>query len=129
MVIGFGSDWVTVTVAVAVTVTALQDEFTSWYGLIGTTWVGSLTPLGWFTKSISNKYQSREIDKLKVGDVIYPNNPPDGITTINTSYDKDNFIFCVPTYSTELGSTQPHSTKETQFYTQKYENMPQINRN
>ena len=67
--------------------------------------------------------------KLKVGDVIYPNNPSDGITTINTSYDKDNSILCVPTYSTELGSTQPHGTKETQFHTKKYGNMPKINRN
>ena len=94
-----------------------------------TTWVGSLTTLVWFTKSISNKYQSREIVKLKVGDVISSNNQSDGITTINTSYDKDNFILCVPTYSTELGSTQPHGTKETQFHTKKYGNMPQINRN
>ena len=68
-------------------------------------WVGSLTPLGWFTKSISNKYQSREIVKLKVDDVINPNIPPGDITTMNTSYDKDNFILCVPTYSTKLGST------------------------
>ena len=37
---------------------------------------------------------------------MYPNNPPDGITTINTSYDKDNLILCVPMYSTELGSTR-----------------------
>ena len=80
-----------------------------------------------FTKSISNKYQSREIVKLKVGDVIYPNNPPDGIT-INTSYDMDNFILCVPTFDNELGSTQPRDTKETQFYTKKYGNIPQINK-
>ena len=120
---------VTVTVAVTMTVTALQGRVYIMACLIGTTRVGSLTPLGWFTKSISNKYQSREIVKLKVGDVIYPNNSPDGITTINTSYDKDTFILCVPTYSTELGSTQPHGTKETQFHTKKYENMPQINRN
>ena len=88
------------------------DEYTSWHGLIGTTWVGSQTHLGWFTKSISNKYQIREIVKLKVGDVINPNNATDDIRTINTSYDKGNFILCVPTYSTELGSTQPQGTKE-----------------
>ena len=83
-----------------------------YFHFIGTTWVGSQTHLGWFTKSISNKYQIREIVKLKVGDVINPNNATDDIRTINTSYDKGNFILCVPTYSTELGSTQPQGTKE-----------------
>ena len=50
-----------------------------------------------------------------MGDVINPNNPPDDIKTINTSYDKCNFILWVPTYSTELSSTQPYGTKETPF--------------
>ena len=48
--------------------------------------------------------------------MINPNHLPGDITTTNISYDKNNFILCVPTYSTELGSTHPHGTNETQFY-------------
>ena len=54
-----------------------------------------------------------------MGDVVNPNNPPDDITPINISYDKDSLNLCLLMYSTEHGKTQPQAPRTKHNFTRR----------